>query len=139
RVVLPVWASTSGLQYVAKLCDVSPDGRSRLVTLGWSPDPGGSAEASRRVEIRLRPTSHLFRAGHRIRLAVALADFPRLWPAPVLGEVRLEYPPDAPPCLLLPRTPIPSPPLSPPELPSAAQDVRSTLELESSQSWRVCR
>src|SRR5207244_8964407 len=53
---LPVWASTSGLQYTAKLCDVGPDGRSRLVTMGWSPDPSKSGEGCRTVKVRLRPT-----------------------------------------------------------------------------------
>src|SRR5262249_17519250 len=36
---LALRASMPGLTYVAKLCDVQPSGRSRLVTMGWSPGP----------------------------------------------------------------------------------------------------
>jgi hypothetical protein len=123
---------------VARLCDVSPEGRSRLVAPGWCPDPGGPAGALRRVEVPLRPAAHRFAPGHRVRLAVALADFPRLWPSPHAGEVALEYGAAGPPRLLLPRTaaapPGPAPELSPP-----AEGVRSAEELQSSQSWRVGR
>src|SRR5207248_6641380 len=97
RVELPVWASASGLQYTAKLCDAGPDGQSRLVTLGWSPDPGDSGESCRAVKIRLRPTMHCFPRGHRIRLGIALSDFPRLWPVPVSGKISLFFLGDNPP------------------------------------------
>jgi hypothetical protein len=132
RAVLPVRASVAGLHHVVKLCDVSAEGRSRLVAVGWAPGPGTGT-----VEVGLRPTAHVFRRGHRIRLGLALADFPRLWPAPQAGEVVLNWSVDGAPRLLLPRTPPGA--MGAPDLPPAAEGVRSSLELESSQSWRLCR
>jgi hypothetical protein len=136
-VELPVWASTSDLQYTAKLCDVGPDGQSRLVTLGWSLDPSQSGEGRRTVKVRLRPTMHFFGRGHRIRLGIALSDFPRLWPAPVSGKISLSFTGDNPPRLLLPRTAMSS--LPTPELPPPVANIRPSAELEASQSWTVSR
>ncbi len=138
RVAFTVAPSAPGLQYTARLADVSPGGGSRLVTLGWSPDPGGKAGGPRRVAVALRPTAYRFRRRQRVRLALALADFPRLWPTPHPGEIRLEYPANDPPRLWLPRTP-PGPARATAELPLAAEGVRTTHELEAAQSWRVCR
>ncbi len=139
RVVLPVRASAAGFTYVAKLCDLSPDRHSRLVTMGWAPDPGGEAGAVRTVAIPLRATAHVFREGHRLRLSLALADFPRLWPTPRLGEIQLDYGAPEPPRLLLPRTPPPSPALPDPAFPPPGPALQSPFELEAAQSWRVSR
>jgi putative CocE/NonD family hydrolase len=137
-VELPVWASTAGLQYTAKLCDVGPDGRSRLVTMGWSPDTSSVDEAWRTVKLRLRPTMHCFQKGHRLRLGIALADFPRLWPVPRTGKISLSFTEDKLPRLLLPLT-TPQSSLSRPELPPPFTDIRPSAELEVSQSWWVSR
>lgn len=135
RVVLHVQATLPGLTYVAKLCDVDAQGRSRLVTLGWTPDPG----PGRPVEIPLRATSHVFRAGHRLRLALALADFPRLWPTPQPGAIRLTFEPAAASYLHLPVTLPQQPPLPAPELPRPGASLRSPCEEEATQTWRVAR
>lgn len=59
-----------------KLADVAPNGRSTMITMGWKEiDAGKSA-----VDIELRPTAYRLAPGHRLRLSVALADFPRIWP-----------------------------------------------------------
>jgi hypothetical protein len=137
RVTLPVWASVAGLNYAVKLCDVGPDGTSRLVTMGWRPDPATEA-AIRKVVIPLRGTSHVFRPGHRIRLGLALADFPRLWPTPHPGAIELVYGPDSP-RLELPRTPPQQPLLAEPALAPPGTRPQSPFELESTQSWRVWR
>jgi putative CocE/NonD family hydrolase len=139
QAVLNVRASVPGFQYTAKLCDVHPDGRSRLVTMGWNPDPAEQAGQVHEVTVPLRATSHVFRRGHRLRLGIALADFPRLWPTPHLGEIRLEYDPQRPPRLLLPRTPPQHPALTAPEFPPPGPELRSPLELEVAQSWSVGR
>lgn len=78
----------SELTLVAKLCDVAPDGQSQLVTFDHV--AGDRAKlldlnATERVyaaEIVLRPTSYVFQAGHRIRLAISGGNFPYLWPSP---------------------------------------------------------
>lgn len=132
-------ASVPGLNYVAKLCDVQADGRSRLVTMGWSPDGGAPTNAIRNVEIPLRASSYNFAAGHRIRLVIALADFPRLWPTPVLAEIRLLFSAKNPTRLLLPRTPPQQPSLPHPVFPPAGPVLKSPFELESTQRWRVSR
>ncbi len=89
-VVLRLWAATSApdTDFVARLCDVFPDGRSINVTEGvlrgrfrrrqWDrPEP---LEPGKVVEweIHLQPTAYLFRAGHRLRLDVTSSNFP-LW------------------------------------------------------------
>jgi hypothetical protein len=81
-------AATSGpdTDFVAKLCDVSPDGSSRILAEGVlrgrflhgfdAPrplDPGRVYE----YRIDLVATSNLFLAGHRVRLIVTSSSFPR--------------------------------------------------------------
>ena len=48
-----------------------------------------SPDATRRVTVPLRATAYRLAAGHRLRLAVACADFPRLWPTPAPAELRV--------------------------------------------------
>jgi hypothetical protein len=80
-----------------KLCDVAPDGASALVTTGWlaprtlvdaTREPG---LAGRRVEVEipLWHTAYRFTAGHRVRVSIACADFPRLWPGRGTGSMAL--------------------------------------------------
>jgi uncharacterized protein len=89
-----------------RLCDVSPDGASLLVTRGVlnlthrdsheQPEP---VEPGRRCEIDvpLDVIAHSFPTGHRLRVAVSPAYWPWAWPSPqavtltVLGG-RLELP-----------------------------------------------
>jgi putative CocE/NonD family hydrolase len=87
-VALTLFASSScaDTDFMAKLCDVFPDGRSILVTDGilraryrkgrWQPrrlKPGKVY----RFEMELWPTAWRFAAGHRLRLAVTSSCFPR--------------------------------------------------------------
>ena len=87
--VLDVGAS-GPLYVVAKLADVAPNGRSTLVTLGWL-DLGGRPSDRRRVMVSLRATGYRVPAGHRLRLSLACADFPRLWPTPHPAELTLHH------------------------------------------------
>jgi putative CocE/NonD family hydrolase len=59
-----------------KLADVAPNGRSTLITMGWKEIGAGKST----IEVVLRPTAYRLAPGHRLRLSVALADFPRIWP-----------------------------------------------------------
>jgi len=85
-----LWAASSApdTDFVARLCDVHPDGRSINLTdgiiraryrdrvLGGSPssiEPGRPYE----YEIDLWSTSNVFKTGHRIRLQVTSSSFPR--------------------------------------------------------------
>jgi putative CocE/NonD family hydrolase len=83
---------------VARLCDVAPDGASRLVSYGalnlayrdGNTDPTPPAPGRRiRVRLDLYPAANLFRAGHRIRLALSTGYWPVLWPVAGSGPVDL--------------------------------------------------
>lgn len=75
----------------AKLCDVFEDGTSILVSRGFlnlthreslsQPQPLDPGRAYR-VTVELDVTSWTFEAGHRLRLDLAGADWPNVWPPP---------------------------------------------------------
>ena len=83
-----LFASTDGddTDWHAKLADVDPDGRSLCVAWGClrashtsdptaTPRPLTPGEAVQ-YEIELTPSFHTFKAGHRIRMVLASAEFP---------------------------------------------------------------
>jgi putative CocE/NonD family hydrolase len=81
--------------FVAKLCDVFPDGRSILVTDGIlraryrkSRSRPRRLKPKRiyRLTVDLWPTAWRFAAGHRLRLAVTSSNFPRFDRNPNTGE-----------------------------------------------------
>ena len=91
RVRLTVTAETPVAYLSARLCDVFPDGASALAGRGVlnlthraghdapvALEPGVPTE----VEIELEATSWVFEPGHRVRLALAGADWPNTWPPP---------------------------------------------------------
>ncbi|HEX4742830.1 MAG TPA: CocE/NonD family hydrolase [Caulobacteraceae bacterium] len=107
-------ASEQAIAHIAvRICEVTPDGRSWLVTYGLlnlthreshqdpSPlDPGRVYD----VEIPLNFTSHRFPAGSRIRAAISESLWPLVWPSPQvatltldLGASRLDLPVRDPP------------------------------------------
>src|SRR5207253_2413287 len=82
------------LQLAVRLCAVAPNGASALVTSGWLEVDG---RAAGELRIPLWATAYRVPRGHRLRLAVACADFPHLWPTsanPAIGVVgaRLHLP-----------------------------------------------
>ncbi|MBV8683119.1 MAG: CocE/NonD family hydrolase [Caulobacteraceae bacterium] len=119
-----------------RICEVTPDGRSWLVTYGLlnlthrdghehpSPlQPGRAYDA----EVPLNFTSHRFAAGSRIRAAISESLWPLVWPSPHvatltldLGACQLDLPVRDPPAQEAPM-PIPlvaPPPASPKSWPS---------------------
>ncbi|MGI8446923.1 MAG: CocE/NonD family hydrolase [Streptosporangiaceae bacterium] len=73
------------LNLVARVCVVSPDGQSTLITTGWHrvPPTGGGADAATPViTLTLGAAAFELPAGSRVRLCVACADFPHIWPSP---------------------------------------------------------
>jgi len=91
RVELVVAASAPLANWTLRLEDVGPDGRVTLVTgaaangsqLGSRLAPRRhSPGRAERLAVDLHFTTWTFRPGHRIRLAVANAQFPMLWPTP---------------------------------------------------------
>ena len=77
---------------VARLAMVGPEGRSTLITTGWHPLPAGGGTAPdgpERITITLGTAAFAVPAGARLRLAVACADFPRIWPSAANPAIRL--------------------------------------------------
>jgi uncharacterized protein len=75
RIVLHAQSSAVATDWVARLCDVHPDGRSfnlvdGILRVANAAEPG-------QVEIDLHSTSNVFGVGHRIRVQVTSSCFPR--------------------------------------------------------------
>src|SRR6185437_11829305 len=115
-----------------KLCDVAPDGTSRLICDGGllathrtsheAPDPlvrGAIYE----LRIPLRDCAYRIDPGHRLRLAIASAEFQNAWPtgAPAINTVHRG---DAhPSCIVLPLARPDQEPLPPPDFaPSRSEE-----------------
>ena len=94
-VVLNLWVATTAVDtdFTGKLVDVHPDGQAihlcdgvtRLRYRKTRPGlvtPGEVQE----VRIELRPTSNLFKKGHRIRVEVSSSNFPYFDPNPNTGK-----------------------------------------------------
>ncbi|MCC7120097.1 MAG: CocE/NonD family hydrolase [Gammaproteobacteria bacterium] len=91
-----LYVATSGLDtdFIVKLCDVHPDGRTYNVCDGilrLSFRDGRTRQALTpdeclRVEVDLWSTSMVFKAGHRLRVLVTSSDFPRYDRNPNTGE-----------------------------------------------------
>ncbi|XAS70129.1 CocE/NonD family hydrolase [Micrococcaceae bacterium Sec5.1] len=75
RVRLHVASSAPSTDWVARLCDVDPDGRSLNLTDGIRRIHSG-ADKAQEIEIDLWSTSNVFLAGHRIRVQVTNSCFP---------------------------------------------------------------
>jgi len=84
-----VMSSALDTDFVVRLCDVSPDGRSRIVADGilraryrhsLEREELLTPNKVEEVEVELWATSNLFRAGHRLRVHVTSSCWPR-WDA----------------------------------------------------------
>ena len=81
-----------------RLSDVAPDGTSALVTAGLlnlthrrshtDPEPMRTGVAEE-VHVPLRTTGYRWAPGHRIRLAIASAAWPVIWPSPHPATLRV--------------------------------------------------
>jgi putative CocE/NonD family hydrolase len=96
-----IHASTSApdTDWVVKLCDVHPDGRTFNVCDGILRASYRHSMESRtlvepnsveRYEIDLWATSMVFKAGHRLRLLITSSDFPRYDRNPNTGEIGVD-------------------------------------------------
>lgn len=91
RITASIWATTDAVDtdFVVRLCDVTPDGRSLNITdgivraahrsPGTTPTPLEPGTAYQ-YDIDLWSTANVFQAGHRIRVQVTSSNFPR-WDA----------------------------------------------------------
>jgi predicted acyl esterase len=112
-----------------KLNDVAPDGSSAAVTRGAVRlAPRGETA----VAVELLATGWRFEPGHRIRVAVAVNDWPHLWPLPTVEPLRVTSPVE----LELPAVPADARPFSPPSDPPVVLDGRGA-RTSGRSSWRV--
>ncbi|MDO5661309.1 MAG: CocE/NonD family hydrolase, partial [Brachybacterium sp.] len=89
RVRIRVRSDVPTGQLAVRLCDVAPDGQSRLVTAGLvnlthrngheHPEALHAGEDVE-VDVDLLAVAHRFAAGHRIRIGVSASLWPWLWP-----------------------------------------------------------
>ena len=77
-------SSLSYADVFVRLCDVDETGRSTNVCDGLTSLT--RADELTRAEIRLWPTAHRFRRGHRIRVQISSGAFPRYARNPGTGE-----------------------------------------------------
>jgi hypothetical protein len=132
----------------AKLCDVAPDRSSTFITSGWlrlshrdghdTPSPPASGETYK-IKIELWPIDYLIQAGHRLRLAISLSDFPRLFPLPHQGKIQLHFSPDGIQQLALRVVPTGRLLDTTPELATVDLSILEGVEFEYEPMWKVVR
>ncbi|MBW2619368.1 MAG: CocE/NonD family hydrolase [Deltaproteobacteria bacterium] len=149
--MVKIFASTSADAGViaAKLNDLAPDGSSASITYGHvnleqretrekiSPvTPGEVYELS----IKMWDTSYLVKAGHRIRLSIASADFPFIWPTPKPAVNTVYYGQERPSQVVIPFIPEQSPALPAPTLIEVAPPTALPPTVEYAKPyWRIER
>ncbi|HVF11821.1 MAG TPA: CocE/NonD family hydrolase [Actinomycetota bacterium] len=75
RVEVEVSKSTAQtvLQINSKVWDIAPDGTAAMINRGCT---SGPPPTDGKISLDLWPNSHIFKAGHRIRLDISTVDFP---------------------------------------------------------------
>ncbi len=114
QVVLHAASTASVIGFAVSVSDVGPDGSSHLVSKGMlnatrresmtDPSPLTPGEVYE-FEIDIDCTAWRFAAGHRIRLAVASADWPNVWPTPQPATNTVHRGGSRPSRLILPTVP----------------------------------
>jgi predicted acyl esterase len=98
RANLVVESTASVVGFAASLSDVAPDGSSHLVAKGMlnatrrasltQPEPLAAGDRVA-LSIEIDCTGWIFAPGHRVRVSIANADFPNVWPTPELATSRV--------------------------------------------------
>jgi putative CocE/NonD family hydrolase len=65
-----------GAQVIARLCEITPDGSSLLLSWGVQ-----TLDGDAQVHVRMNALGHQVKAGHRLRLALAASYWPMVWPS----------------------------------------------------------
>jgi putative CocE/NonD family hydrolase len=137
------------LHLVAKLAAVAPDGSSTLLSTGWlngrhrdgvdrsvAIEPGAAME----LTIPMWATSYLVPAGHRLRLSIAGADFPRIWPTKESPTIRCLHGADTPTAIRVPIVPAAPAPVDGPPLRRPQPDVqRAPWTVAAKPEWEIGR
>ena len=138
QAVLQLGADVPVAHVVVRLTDVAPDGTSVLVSTGIlnlthrvdhrNPIPLTPGKIYE-IQVQLKACGYRFLPGHRLRLSVASAYWPVIWPSPYRSTNFLQRGPTRPSRLILPVIPadqhLPPPPTfktSPPDLAQVGSD-----------------
>jgi uncharacterized protein len=134
--------SGADVNLVAKLCDVDPSGASSLVTTGWLRGSLRSSTARheplrageiQEFRIAMWSTSYLVPKGNRLRVSIACADFPRIWPTPTNPEIRVIFGGARASAIALPVVPqerVAGPEIRRPAAPPPPSPMRPTWKIE---------
>ena len=147
RAIVHLTSTASVIGVAASLSDVDPDGASTLVAKGMlnvtrrhsltDPAPLGPGEPAE-LAIEIDATGWRFLAGHRLRLAIAAADWPNVWPTPEPGSVDVWHGAGRPSRLVLPVVPaagsVAAPAFQPSPLPG-----RHAATAVPAPTWTVSR
>ena len=147
RAVVHVASSVTVLGVAVSLSDVAPDGASHLVAKGML---NGTRRKSLTRPVPLEPgvveplaidldaTGWRFGAGHRIRLAIAGADWPNVWPTPEPASLAVHRGSEAPSRLILPVVPDDGP-VAPPVFAPSPVAARHAVAFDPPATWTVTR
>lgn len=111
RATVRVTSTTEDPLLVARVVDVAPDGAANLVSHGRLRlvHRNGHEKSERltpgkeyEVTVPLKPKSHVFEAGHRVRFAISASFFPMTLPTRKQGAYVIHSSPDAPTGLAFP-------------------------------------
>ena len=145
RAILHVASSARVMGVAVSLADVDPDGVSQLVAKGMlngtrrhsltEPEPlePGVVEE---LAIDIDATAWRFLPGHRLRVAIAAADWPNVWPTPEIGTLTVHHGPARPTRLILPVVPDDGD-ATPPSFVSSPVAVRHAAAFEPPATWTV--
>ena len=77
KLILHVSSDVKNTDFVAKIIDVFPDGRSFNISEGITRDSYPGKDSIKEVSIELNPTSNVFLKGHRMHLEIMSSNYPR--------------------------------------------------------------
>lgn len=147
QAVLHVSSTAPVVGFAVSLCDVAPDGTSALVAKGMlnatrrhslsDPQPLTPDEIYE-LNIQIDCTGWVFKAGHRIRLGIAGADWPNVWPTPHPATNQVHRGPQRPSRLILPTIPAQSQ-VSPPQFRPSPHHVGKHTDATDRPTWQVTR
>jgi len=145
RAVLHVSSSASVIGFAVSLSDVAPDGTSHLVAKGMlngtrresftNPEPLTPGEVYE-LDIQIDCTAWVFEKGHRIRLSLASADWPNVWPTPELTTNHVYRGGARPSRLILPTVPAQGS-ATPPEFLPSRMTVSKFTAATQPPTWQV--
>jgi putative CocE/NonD family hydrolase len=147
RAELHVASSVAVLGVAVSLSDVAPDGASHLVAKGMlngtrrasltDPQPLEAGDVVP-MTIEIDATGWRFGAGHRIRVSIAGADFPNVWPTPLPATLEVHRSPEARSRIVLPVVPDDGLVAAPAFAPSPVV-VRHASTFDPPARWAVTR